>query len=83
MTLKVMLCKSNRSCLQFPADEAGAGDVGGDVEDLDVPLEAQLEEGLAQLQVTSEVVRQLVRLFGSDYISIKGRQCSECLQYFQ
>ena len=53
---------SNRSCLQFPADETRAGDVCGDVEYLDVPLEAQLEEGLAQLQVTRVVIRQLVRL---------------------
>ena len=36
--------------------------MGGHVEYLDVPLEAQLEEGLAQLEVTREVVRQLVSL---------------------
>ena len=36
--------------------------MGGDVEYLDVPLEAQLEEGLAQLQVPRVVVRQLVGL---------------------
>ena len=57
-----MRSQLDRSCLQFSADEAGGGDVGGHVEYLDVPLEAQLEEGLAQLEVAREVVRQLVSL---------------------